>query len=67
MEADKGVVKLHALVDRGSIEVFGNDGRVAISTAIHPAEGVRPLGLSTTGEETRVRSLVVDELKSSWP
>ena len=67
LAAEEGVVRLHALVDRGSVEVFGNGGRVAISSAIHPPEGNRSLGLSTSGATTRVRSLQVDELKSSWP
>ena len=35
--APKGqVVRLRILIDRGSIEVFGNDGRVAISRAFDP-------------------------------
>ena len=31
-----GKVRLRLLVDRGSIEIFGNDGQVALSVAAHP-------------------------------
>ncbi|GGD91680.1 hypothetical protein GCM10010911_58010 [Paenibacillus nasutitermitis] len=34
--AADGTVKLHLFVDRSSIEVFGNDGRVAASNRIYP-------------------------------
>ena len=36
-----GKVMLQILVDRGSVEVFGNHGRVAISRGVIPAEGAR--------------------------
>src|SRR5690606_22127799 len=38
-----GVVSLRILVDRGSIEVFANDGRVAISVGAIPAVETRLL------------------------
>jgi len=62
-----GVVRLRVLVDRGSIEAYGNDGRVAISQALAPAPGARPLSLSTRGDGTKIRSIEAHELKSAWP
>jgi fructan beta-fructosidase len=61
-----GRVRLRLLVDRGSIEVFGNDGRVALSVGVHPAERERSLTAFTRGGGTRLRSLEVFELKSAW-
>jgi fructan beta-fructosidase len=57
-----GKVKIQALVDRGSIEVFGNDGRVAIS------RGARPTGdaLSITVNDAKVLKCDIHELASSW-
>jgi fructan beta-fructosidase len=62
------VVRLRILVDRGSIEVFGNDGRVAISRAFAPS-GDKPsltLTLPASGHPVRFRSLQVNELESAW-
>ncbi|AGA28800.1 GH32 C-terminal domain-containing protein [Singulisphaera acidiphila] len=63
---NKGLVQLQILVDRGSIEVFGNEGRVAISLGVIPAKGVQTLSASTEGEKTRIQLLEVDELASTW-
>ncbi len=61
-----GKVSLQILVDRGSIELFGNNGRVAISHGVIPLEGNRTLSISVTGGATRIRSLDVYQLKSVW-
>ena len=62
------VVKLRILLDRGSIEVFGNDGRIAMSRALSLG-GTKP-GLSLTVPATRppvtLRSLRIYELGSAW-
>jgi fructan beta-fructosidase len=61
-----GTVRLQILVDRGSIEVFGNDGQVALSAgALVPADD-RSLSLSARGGEAKVESLTVHELRSAW-
>ncbi|WP_406693834.1 GH32 C-terminal domain-containing protein [Singulisphaera sp. Ch08] len=67
LTANQGRVRLQILVDRGSIEVFGNDGRVAISLGVIPAKGGQSLSASIDGETTRIRLLEVDELRSTWP
>ncbi len=64
---ESGKVSLQILVDRGSIEVFGNNGRVAISHGVIPAEGNRSLSVSVAGATTRIRALEVNELRSVWP
>jgi fructan beta-fructosidase len=58
----EGKIKIQALLDRGSVEVFGNDGRVAIS------RGARPTGneLSVTVKDAKVLKCDVHELASSW-
>ena len=63
-ESDK--LTLQILVDRGSIEVFGNNGRVAISHGVIPQRGVRPISAAVSGQSARIRSLEVIELKSVW-
>ena len=39
-----------SLLDRGSIEVFGNNGRVAISRALAPRPHARPFAHRAVGE-----------------
>ncbi len=61
-----GRVRLQVLLDRGSIEVFGNDGRVAMSVAAIPEVSNRSIGIFQRGAPARVHSLVVHELSSAW-
>jgi fructan beta-fructosidase len=61
-----GMISLQVLVDRGSIEVFGNEGRAAISHGVIPPESERTLSADVTGKNARIRSLEVHELKSVW-
>jgi sucrose-6-phosphate hydrolase SacC (GH32 family) len=62
----EGRVRLHVLLDRGSIEVFGNDGRVALSIAAIPDDGNRSIGVFHRGGPAKVHSLVVHELRPAW-
>ena len=61
-----GSIKLRILVDRGSIEVFANDGRVAISRALGARTTPPRLTERFRGEETRLRSFKVAEMGSAW-
>lgn len=59
-------ITLRALVDRGSIEVFGNGGRVAVSAGgTHPEKNLS-LGAHCKGGTVKVKSWEVRELKSAW-
>jgi fructan beta-fructosidase len=66
MGTEDGRLRLRILVDRGSVEVFGNDGRVAISKGRDKVRTARPLVLSVKGQEALVRSMEIDELGSAW-
>ena len=58
-------VKIRVLVDRGSFQVFGNDGRVAISTGVLPDGKDKSIKASSQGP-VKLVSLEVSELKSAW-
>jgi fructan beta-fructosidase len=59
-------VTIEILVDRGSVEVFGNHGRVAHSVGgILPVDD-RSIRTEVTGTGAKLRSLKVIELKSAW-
>src|SRR5207253_3809875 len=51
-----GKVRLRLLIDRGSFEVFGNDGRVALSVGVIPPDENRALEAFSRGGGTRLRS-----------
>ena len=67
IEPVAGRIKLRLLVDRGSIEVFGNDGIVAISRALteHP-DSVETAKATFNGDGTRSVIIEGDSLRSSW-
>jgi fructan beta-fructosidase len=60
-------VRLHLLVDRGSIEVFAGDGQVAVSAGVLLPPGPKPLVLSVSGGRARIGSFDLWELRSIWP
>ena len=57
-----GKVKLRALVDRGSLELFANDGAAVATHYALPDPGNRSMTLSGKGNA----SLTINELKSIW-
>jgi fructan beta-fructosidase len=62
----EGRVRLQILVDRGSIEVFGAEGRVALSEGVLLPVGRKPLTLSARGS-ARMLSFDLWELAGIWP
>ncbi len=66
LEPIAGKIKLQVLVDRASIEVFGNDGKISLSTCYLPPRQHKRVALTTKGGQAMVKSLDVWELKSAW-
>ncbi|MGC1276352.1 MAG: GH32 C-terminal domain-containing protein [Planctomycetaceae bacterium] len=62
----RDVIRLRILVDRGSIEVFANGGRVAISVGVIPPRDDHSLKAVATGGTARFTSLTIHEMKSAW-
>jgi fructan beta-fructosidase len=61
-----GKIRLRMLVDRTSIDIFGNDGRLYMPMGvIVPAEN-RTLQLICAGGTAKINALDVFELKSAW-
>jgi fructan beta-fructosidase len=63
---DDGAIRLLILADRGSLEVFANGGRVAISKALAWKRGSTPLALEVEPEAGRWRSAAVAAPASAW-
>ncbi len=66
LEPVNGRIRLQILVDRTSIEVFGNDGRVSMTTAFLPKPEDMEFGVFAAGGKAKIVSLKVHELFSSW-
>ncbi|MBV9121983.1 MAG: glycoside hydrolase family 32 protein [Planctomycetes bacterium] len=61
-----GRIKLRILVDRTSLEIYGNDGAVSMTSAFLPPADNQDLELFARGGEARVVSLHVYKMRSAW-
>lgn len=65
-----GRISLQLLIDRTSLEIFGNRGEVSMSFCFLPAAANHRLALKADGGSVRggvrIVSLVVHELRSAW-
>lgn len=62
-----GHVALRVLVDRTSIEVFSDEGRLSLSSCFVPRAADRGLSLTAQGGAAQVHAARVWELRSTWP
>lgn len=63
---DKGNLKLRVLVDRGSIEIFAGEGRVAIIAGVVPSPANTTVELFAQGGDVAVCQFRVAVLGSAW-
>lgn len=59
LPARDGRVRLEVVVDRSSVEVFGNDGEVAITDLVFPSASSDEVRVYAEGGDVTVRSLTV--------
>lgn len=59
-------IRLQVFIDASSIEVFGNDGEVAVTQLIFPKEPVSRLTLYSVNGSVKVNEIKVTELESIW-
>jgi fructan beta-fructosidase len=62
----EGHISLRILVDRGSVEVFGNGGQVALSVGATLPDEPFPLQVFARGGQGVVRAAAVYRLRSVW-
>ena len=67
MEPRSQHITVRVLVDRMSIETFGNDGEVSITNVAATHRSKSPLSLQSIGGNTYITSLRVTKLQSIWP
>ena len=62
-----GRLKLRLLIDRTSIEVFGNDGAVVMSSCFLPKGSIQTTPFSISGQFAKVAAFSPYQMKSAWP
>ena len=66
LKTENGKIRLEILVDRTSIEIFGNDGRVYMPIGTILPDDNRTLELFSKDGSTGIDSLEIYELYSAW-
>jgi hypothetical protein len=61
-----GRIQLQVLVDRASIELFGNDGQISMSSLFFPDPADRQVQFFARGDAARIVELEVHWLESIW-
>jgi sucrose-6-phosphate hydrolase SacC (GH32 family) len=66
LKPQSGKIALRLLIDRSSIEVFGNNGEVTLSNCYLPRPGNSTIKLEVEGQPAKIVSMKIRELKSTW-
>ncbi len=67
LNPSNGVVYLSFLVDRGTLEIYGNRGLIYMPMSVTPTAGAQPLGLVASGSGAQLVSMNLYGLGSAWP
>jgi sucrose-6-phosphate hydrolase SacC (GH32 family) len=67
MPAQGGRIMLRLLVDRTSIETFGNDGEVVMPNSFLPKDEDEELAIYAAGGPAKIVSLTVWPMRRAWP
>ncbi len=67
LEPENGRIKIRVLVDRTTLEVFGNEGRVSLTSCFLPRARDKGLEVFAHGGTTQIVSLTAHKLRSAWP
>ena len=59
-------VELRILLDRTSIEAFGNHGAVSLTNCMLPNDGKPPLSIGAVAGKAELTRLTLHTLKSMW-
>lgn len=62
---ENGKIKLHIWLDRNAVEVYANNGLVALTDQIFPDAPIHQVGISTKSGRAVVNSLHIHALKSA--
>jgi len=66
LKSQNGKIRLQLLVDRTSIEIFGNNGEIYMPIGVIPPDDNKSLEVFSKGGNVKVNCLEVYELRSVW-
>jgi sucrose-6-phosphate hydrolase SacC (GH32 family) len=66
LEPIDGKIKLQIVVDRSSIEIFGNDGCISMSSCVLPPENDKTVETFARGGTAELKKFDAYPLKSTW-
>ena len=66
LPSKKGLLSLRILVDRTSIEIFGNGGQLSMSSCFLTPDNNEKFLISTEKSAIDIRNLTIHRLKSAW-
>ena len=66
LKSMNGRIDLELLVDRTSIEIFGNRGRIYMPIGVILSDRERPLEIFSRGGNTEITNMQIYELQSIW-
>lgn len=66
LEPENGRIKLHIFIDNCSVEVFANDGKIAMSDLVFPDPELDEIQIYTIGGSITVTSVDTWLMKSIW-
>ena len=66
MKPQSGKIRLQILVDRTSMEIFGNDGRIYMPIGVIPPDENKSLEVFSKESSAKVDALEVYKLRSAW-
>jgi sucrose-6-phosphate hydrolase SacC (GH32 family) len=66
LEPVDGQIRLRLMVDRTSLDIFGNDGRLYMPMGVIGSPGDNSIAIYAKGGSAKIISFPVDELRSAW-
>jgi sucrose-6-phosphate hydrolase SacC (GH32 family) len=66
LKPEDGKIRLEILVDKNSVEIFGNNGSMYMPIGQILPEDNKSIELFTKGGKTQVEDIEVYELNSAW-
>lgn len=66
LEMDDGKIRLRMLIDRTTIDIFGNDGRLFMPMGVVVPPDNNSVAVQVSGGNAQIHSLELFELKSAW-
>lgn len=66
MPVDDGTVRMHIFIDHSVVEVFGNDGYVAMTNRVFPDPAQDGVEIYSVGGKVTLKSLDIWEVASIW-